>query len=846
MTKIYMNDGWKVRCEDLSWGAEKSAAVLKRSEGWFDVDLPCDIHMPLIAAGIIKEPVKADYSYLCEWTEKKSWWFAKSIQIDEKMLENDVVELVLESLDSEADIFLNGIHLGHHRSAFYPFTQDVKKYLYKGENILLVRVISGVEYYSDKDMAELGEFVATEKAQDRGDRGDARRIFVRKPQYVFGWDWGPRIATCGIMKNVWLEPIKGIAVRSVCSRTLSVRANGNSCDAVLEFEVEVENLHPYSTLEGDVNILVSCDGKVTRGFVEEALLRSGLNYLKVVLTVENARLWWPNGMGEQNLYSVNVTVVSGEFLYTYPEFKIGIKTLNLNMEKLNPSERLFAFEINGKKVFCKGGNWIPADSIYARVTEEKYDMLLREARNANFNMLRIWGGGIYERDIFYEKCDQYGLLIWHDFMFACALYPDNLEWFLAECEKEIDYQTRRLRNHTSIAVWSGNNENHWGATEWLLKSGNPPFYGGFTVYNKIAPRIIRQNCPDIPYWNSSPYGGAQPNSSEIGDRHHWHDCMMNPEMEKRITPEEYDKITSKFISEYGYVGPCKKSSIIEYHGGQPLERGSRIWQLHNNTFEKDTVASGIKKHYTNPDNLDMDEYLLYAGLCQGLMLGYSLEAIRFKNNCHGALFWMYDDCWGETGWTIIDYYLRRKISFYFVKRAFAPLKLILRQYNKTIHVLGINETEKPVSCEIEYGYISFDGQNKDTSKTTIELGPRSRKTVYEFEKGNYDSSKGLICVVPSEESGIDHAVLRQCSFRDMKVPAAALEVYDFKKEGCDIIFRVTCNCYAHAVHFNLDDDIRLSDEYFDLLPGNAKLVRIYEAADRLEEKDIIAVCVAGR
>lgn len=846
MSKFYLKDDWKVRYEDLSWGAERSAAVLNRTEGWLDASLPCDVHMPLIAAGVIKEPTEADYSYLCEWMEKKSWWFRKSIHISEDVLKNDVVELVLESLDAEADIFLNGIHLGHHKSAFYPFTLDVKEFLNAGENTLLVRLTSGVEYYSDNDLAALKNFVATEKIQDRGDRGDARRIFVRKPQYVFGWDWGPRVATCGIMKDAWLEPISGIAVRSVSSRTVSVSKDGKGNNAVLEFEVEVENLHPYSTCDGSVSISLNYSGILVQSAVEEGIFRSGLNYLKVRLEVEDARLWWPNGMGEQNLYTVNATAEAGETVYAYPEFKIGIKTLKLDMERLNPSERLFAFEVNGVKVFCKGGNWIPADCIYARVTDEKYDTLISEARNADFNMLRIWGGGIYERDIFYEKCDEYGLLIWHDFMFACALYPDNLEWFLKEAEKEIDYQTRKLRNHTSIAVWSGNNENHWGATDWLVKSGKPPFYGGFTVYNKIAPRIVKQNCPDIPYWNSSPYGGKEPNGNDVGDRHHWHDCMMNPEMEKRITPQEYDKVTSKFVSEYGYVGPCKKSSIIEYHGGQPMERGSRIWQLHNNTFEKDTVAAGIAKHYTDPEALGLDQYLLYAGLCQGLMLGYSLEAIRFKEDCHGALFWMYNDCWGETGWTIIDYYLKRKISYYFVKRAFAPLKIILRESGDTVRVLGINETAEAVSTEVEYGYVSLDGKSKDTRKKAVVLAPRSRSVVLEFEKGDYDFSNGLLCVIPEAASGIKPEVLRQCSFRELKVPVTDLKVYDFRRDGRDTSFKVTSNCYAHAVHFNLDDGIRLSDEYFDLLPGETREVKIYNAAESLEEKDIRLMCGAVR
>lgn len=841
MLKINLNKEWKLTYENLSWGPEMAPAVLDKKTEWIVCDVPCDVHMPLIEKGIIKEPLEALNCYDCQWMEDKSWWFRKVFTAGEALFEYDTVGLTAESLDAEADIFLNGFHLGHHKSAFYPFEAEVKKHLKPGENTLLIRASSGLEHVSEQDIAAVKNCVSTETDGNRGDRGDKRRAFVRKPQYAYGWDWGPRVATCGIMKDVYIKAYRKIAVNGVhvVTRTADAKQAG------LTVKVQVENLHVFKSFEGTVHAEFLLDGRSAGSADAGVHLRSGFNYVELPVAVEEPALWWPNGMGPQSLYAVRVWVEAQGEVTSYPEFKYGIRTLCLNMDSINSGERLFALEINGVKTFCKGGNWIPADSIYGRVTDEKYDTLIREARDCHFTMLRIWGGGFYEKDIFYEKCDEYGILVWHDFMFACAMYPDNLEWFRTEAERELDYQTRRLRNHSCIALWCGNNENHWGFSEWWIGGKKAELYGGAICYNKIAPAVVERNCPNIPYWNSSPYGGDEPNSNEIGDRHHWNDCTMNSDMSKRITPEEYDKITSKFITEYGYIGPCAKSTIVKYHGGHPVDRDESIWKYHNNTFEKDTVLAGITKHYTDADNLDMESYLLYAGLCQGLMYQYSLEAIRCGRNCWGSLFWMYDDCWGEVGWTIIDYYLKRKPSYYYVKRAFAPVKLILREAEGTVRVVGINETGKPVRFGMEYGYVSFDGNTREVSAIDIELPPFFRDVVFEFRKGSHDFTGGLCHVKPLDTPDVRPAVLRTGDFRTLKTEKAVIRLDNVKKESGNVSFEVSTDVFAHAVHFGLEEGIRFSDEYFDLLPGEGRRVTIFNPPENLRVEDIKPVSVVA-
>jgi beta-mannosidase len=829
--KIDLCSGWKLRYEELEWGIDKAEDVANRTDGWLEAEIPCDVRGILLKYDIIKDPLVGLNCFDSEWIEKKSWWFAKSFRTEKELLEEDIAELVLESLDYGADIFLNGRHIGCRMSSFYPFRQNVQDSLVQGENQLLIRLTTGIERVDSESMKP---YTLSSEEERRTGRGDKRKAFLRKPQYSFGWDWSPRVATCGIMKGVWLECHKKAVIRDahISVKTLSP-------EVVLDIELEVECLTVFSTKEALFEVRLDLNDEIAAGLEFDQLLISGMNYIRLEVPVRDAKLWWPNGMGDQPIYNVKVRMeVEGSA--SIRTFQYGIRTIVLDMPVLRAGERLFAFCINGVRIFCKGANWIPADAVYASVSDEKYEGLVREAKTANFNMLRIWGGGLYERDVFYEACDRNGILIWHDFMFACSEYPDDREWFAGEVEKELDYQTKRLRNHPSIALWCGNNECDWGFYDW----GYNGHYGQ-KIYNYIAPEAVRRNCPGVPYWSGSPCGGENPNGVELGDRHHWFDCMMNPDMQKRIVPEEFDKVGAKFVSEYGYVGPLKKASIQKYMDGAPLDIDGDVWQHHNNTFEKDTVLAGIKYHYRDTEAMDIDSYLLYAGLCQGVMYGYSLEALRFKPECSGALFWMYNDCWGETGWTIIDYYMTRKIPFYFVKRAFEPVKLILREKCGLVQVTGCNDGPGKKELEVEYGFVAFDGGYKSSKTGALVLEPYSRSVVLEFDQLDFDARKGTYFVKAINSSEVTSATLRKLPFRELDIPPASPVIKAAIRSGAQVILTVESKTFTHAVHFRLQDDLRLSDEYFDLLPGEYRDIIVYDEEEKLRFEELKAYFVGA-
>ena len=849
------------------------------------VRLPCDVHVPLIEAGLIPEPLEALNTDACAWVEDRAWWFVNRFDVDAAFLDADRVMLSLDRMDTVAEIFLNDQPIGRHRNAFRPFSMDVLPLLRTGANCLKIRITAGHESVGETDLGPVKPFVCLEGDRSpRPDhpRGDWRRAGLRKPQYAYGWDWGPRLVTCGLGGPVRLVAERLLAIRSVHLRTLSLAwqpaetGMRRPASADLLVAVELDAFPLLSTCEAVLRIDLSHAGSTILSVEQPVCLRSGWNRLEVPVRVASPHLWWPNGMGAPDLHEAAITIDAHlpgpcrgtrfqQAVARQEGIRFGIRTVAVDESPVASSpaveagetERRFVLRINEEPVFCKGGNWIPSDSLYLRISDEKYQTLVEEAARSGYNMLRIWGGGFYETERFHDLCDAAGLLVWQDLMFACSAFPDHLAWFREECAAEITHQAIRLRNHPGLVLWSGNNEIHTAFDGWWEGSDILLPYGGMRIWNDIAPRLLHQFSPDTPYWNSSPYGGLRPGNPSSGDVHHWGECMMNPDMEKRIEPTEFDKVTAKFVSEYGYIGPCRRSSIERYHGGEPVVRDGPVWREHNNTFEKDTVLAGIRKHYLDPDELDLEAYLLYAGLCQGLMYGYSLEALRARPLCAGAIYWMYNDTWGETGWTTIDYYLQRKISFPFVRRAFAPVKLILRpgtedaaSLEKTMPadtgagyvVIGINEADRPVTVRLAYGYVRFDGRHDPLPEREVCLPPRSRGVLFPFRAALPADAhgNGRVAVHPVAVDNTPPRMLPATaatgSFRAWKLPVPQLSIRQVERTASTCSFVVHSDVYAHAVHFGLDERIRLSDEYFDLLPGETRRIVVESAIPLLPDE----------
>lgn len=831
MKKIELNKGWSMHEAPLKWDSKYLGQVNAFTKDWYSCELPVDVRMPLIRENIIKEPLIADYCRESEWIEERSWWFVKHFNGAEVCLDDDIIELVLEGLDSKSDIFINEMWIGTHRSVHYPFICDIKEYIVPGDNVITVRLTSGLEEVSKEDVFELDNAVCIEERNGGKFRGDARRSFVRRPQYTVGWDWGPKVVTIGITGNAFLRSFQKIVIREAKVETLSVGE-----PAILKVMVNVENLDFVGTKECGVIVRLWKEEELcAEKKVENILLTSGYNYIDMEMQVVNAMLWWPSGYGAQPLYRVEIEAVCEQKTTGYPTFQFGIRTVTLDTSPIQGSDRNFTFVVNQKPIYCKGGNWVPNDFIYARVPDNKYKVLIEEAVAANFNMLRVWGGGLYERELFYDLCDRNGILLWHDFMFACSTYPDHHQWFCDEVRNEFDYQTKRLRNHCCMGMFCGTNEVHW-----IFNSVDNPrwniqfryeFQYGLSLANILAKEVIRHNCAGIPYWNSSPYGGRLPNDDSVGDVHRWHNALMSHKMEERIEAKDYDTIAAKFVSEYGFIGPCCESTTQKYMEEAGTDRTTETWHMHCNVFEKGTVDAAIEKNYVDhAAELSLEDYILYGGMVHGLMYGYSLEAMRFKEQCFGGLIWMYNDAWGEVGWTIIDYYLKRKIPFYAVKRALAHRKFTMRLVDGKVVVQGMNDCPEDFMVTAQFGYVSFDGTVRDTRKVLLQVPAGSRIYLLEEKLPDYDYRKGTMMLYIEDET-IDNITLRMDDIRNLTYDTSPVTIVSMENEAENRIVTVTAKGYAHGVYIAGEYDC--SDNYFDLLPGEKKTITVKNAKDKL-------------
>lgn len=831
MKTINLAGPWKLRAEFLDIGPERFQEVLERPEGEFSVyhgklpnafpaktgfltaQVPCDVITPLVESGVIQEPLSGTHTKDCLWIRDLSWWFIRSFQVDEELLQEDRVQLYIEMLDFKADIIINGRPAGHHTNTFCPFCENIKRFLKPGENTIIIRLTSGMEDHYPKD--SISFYCASDNAICD------QRVHTRKPQFTYGWDWCQPVPTCGIGRDIHIEAFTGVRVSASRVDTLELLDN----QARLKFAFELEASDMCASHEALLEYELWDGEKAVCSARRELLLTGGANFFEEDAVLENPRLWWPNGYGAQHLYTLKARCTCKGRTIKAKEKRIGVRTLEIDHSKLADGTRNFFFKINGVRVFCKGGNWVPTDSVYLRTPESSYRVLVDEAKAAGFTMLRMWGGGTYEPDCFYEFCSQDGILLMHDFMYACGYYPDLDPLFLLEAQREADYQTKRLAHYPCMAVWTGNNEIAESYTDWFPEPIKPARFFGEKIFNYIQPQAVHKNSPLIPYMPSSPYfGNPRANQVDDGDVHAWTYLGRDPETKFKFQYEleAFDRMPARFSSEYGFFGAQMESTVRRYHDGQEMVRGGEIWN-HHGEFERkrNAIDGAIDRHLTDFSRLDTQGYLLYSGIMQGCLYAEMAEAMRQKPYGAGDLIWMYNDCWPETGWTIIDYYLTRKISFYFLKRAFAPRKLIIRQSGEGALVTIINETPEPVKAELRCGYMSFTGEVSGVVTKTVEAGAHSWQ---QFPVELDGDLKTGFCFAAAE--GFDTADSLRAYYREYAFPQAALNIEETRQEGEDLLVTVSASAYTPVAYLRASDDrIHYSDNYFKLYPGEKKTIR---------------------
>jgi len=842
MHTLSLNGTWSVRPAAFDCiGEAGAAAVRQATDGWIEARVPGEVHLDLMRAGQMPDPSVGANMPKCRWPEPKSWWYQTVFELDSEVLRHERQQLVFDGLDLYAQVFVNGRLAGESKNAFVPASVDVRRLLQAGRNELLVRLTAGSELALDETRSGQGQAPRPNRAISGavpnpmrdgdlyGHRNWAGKKWLRKPQFSYGWDWVDALPNIGIWRGVRLECRSHAALHDLRMDTLR-----RDDRVALEMDGIVENLHPWAERACILDLEIQApDGAPAARRRYTVRVPPGRMPIRDAIEIPNAQLWWPNGMGDQPLYHVTARLSDGAGApCDERRLAIGLRTMELDRTRLAEGSR-FCFRVNGHEVFCRGGNIGPHDAILARIPDAKYESLVAEAKNANMNMIRINGCSVYEAPAFYDACDRAGILVWHDFMLTCTSYPEENEAFCAAVRAEVEAVVPKLRHHPSIALWCGNNECTQAFRDWWNPDKSKPLdVGGQKLYNQLIPDLCRHLDPHRLCWQGSPAGGDAPNSELDGDCHWWGPFFMNADMNRRIRHETFDGCRARFVSEYGVIGPCHLDSVREYLAPEEMRPDSLAWRMHTNSFEKDTVPAAIRLHYADPEALSVPEYLLYGQMFQAFIHGYAMEALRFrkhdpKDDCQGALIWSYSDCWGETGWSILDYYLRRKASYYWFRRACAPMKVIVRGRGDRLVVRVVNDTLQSVNATVDCGWWRLDGQQKEVESHSVALPANSMRevTVADVPKPEQrDPHQWLYAAVlrGKDNAALDQSVWVLKPYRELARVNPQINV----TRCADGWLEVSSPVFVHAVHTEDHGREVSSDNWFDLLPGVPVRVRV--------------------
>ncbi|MEW6509877.1 MAG: glycoside hydrolase family 2 protein [Bacteroidota bacterium] len=652
-----------------------------KAQEWLPATVPGCVHTDLMANGVTPDPFYGMNELDVRWVESRQWVYRKKFHVPPTLLQHHAVTLVCEGLDTFADIRINGRRAGTTANMFIDHRLNVKRFLKEGENSIEIYFDSPVTHAKALEKREGALRVALEP----------HRVYVRKAQYSFGWDWGPKLTTSGIWRSIFIEAHNVARVAHPFFRLVSVGKEG----AIVEVTANVERFR-----QARLNARISVAGHGTT--LERTIPVRGTR-VHCRLHIQDPKLWWPNGYGDQPMYEGTIVLLRKNDPVSEISVSFALRTVKLIQEK-DQEGRTFIISINGKKIFCKGADWIPNDTFLPRVQNFTYSRLLRLAADAHMNMLRVWGGGVYESDLFYETCDRLGLMVWQDFMFACGEYPES-QWFLTQVDQEVGKTLRRLRNHPSIVVWCGNNE-----CEWLFCNENPgktpDDMTGALIFGKILPHLCRRLDRSRIYWRSSPFGVGFPNDESNGTRHQWQVWSYWEDFHK------YEQDRGRFVAEFGFQAPANRATLEEALHPDHRSPQSPQMEHHNKQVEGPERLYRFQAAHHRVA-VDFGEFIYKAQLVQAEALKRAVEHWRRRKFLTaGSIFWQLNDCWPVSSWAIIDSKLRPKAAYFYAKRFFAPLLVSFRADKTAREVWLTSDIDDPVKGVLHLSLDSFEGETR--------------------------------------------------------------------------------------------------------------------------------------
>ena len=670
-----LNQGWTLTGDTLAINMQ--------------VDVPSVVQQSLYENGIIPHPYLGTVENDLLWISDHPWNYTLRFDVDKEMLENYCVELVFEGLDTYADVKLNGEKLFFTDNQFRTWKKWVNDYLKEKDNLLEVHFIR-------YDSTQLALY------EQHQPRLPEKYAVSRKAPYQHGWDWAPKYKNVGIWKPVKLVAREWNGAWLEGAYIVTEAANADSANLWLNLDIYSDMYSALVEVELIVNQL--------KTYKVEEVLREEYQHKYIPITIEHPQLWWPNEMGEQPLYDFEVRLLKEGKLLDSKTFKSGIKTFEM-VDEPDSIGRAFYFKVNGVPFFAKGANYVPEEMIETWINADNTLALLRQAKDAHFNMLRVWGGGIYPSDDFFNICDSLGILVWQDFMYAGTMYPYDETFIYKNVRIEAEEQVKRLASHPSLALWCGGNEisegyYNWGwqkSLNWSEEDDKAIKAGYDALFESLLPQVIDKFDGTRPYWPSSPSKGwGRPESLTEGDVHYWGVWWGEQPYEM------YREKVGRFNSEYGYQSYPDYSTLQKIAQGEELSKDAEVIAAHQKHARgTQLIDDFIQRYYPDVQPKDFEEYVHLSQLSQAYGMEIAIEAHRTAKPYNmGTLYWQLNDAWPVTSWSSIDYYGNPKVFHERLKTLYAPVLLSLDRKDYGVFVTSdlmrsIDGTLTVAVCDLE-------------------------------------------------------------------------------------------------------------------------------------------------
>ena len=765
-----------------------------------DMQIPGTVLSGLLAAGKIKDPfyrTNEDATRALFW---KDYVFTRTFDVDEELLAQQHIVLVCEGLDTLAEISINGTFLAKTDNMHRTWKFQAKKLLHPGKNEIQIVFRSVLRFIEDYPYEAHKKINYIPCGSMKGNQ------LLRKAHSMFGWDWGPQTIDAGIFRDIYLQGysharIEDIRIHQQHAKNVSVQTSITLSESVPGQKLCVELSEDGADKPLQTKLCkTNADGVAAVDFV-----------------IENPKLWWPNDYGDQPLYIVRTTLLDedGISLESITR-RIGLRTLTISQEKDEWGNE-FAFCVNGVKIFTRGGNYIPDDCLYTRITEKKLDYILESCRRAHFNCVRVWGGGYYPSDAFYDLCDEKGLIVWQDLMYACNVY-DVTDAFAENCRQETYDNVRRLRHHASLGLWCGNNEiesawDHWGD----FQKETPYLRADYIrLFEEVLPKAVQEADGETFYWHSSPSSGGcfdNPDDANRGDTHYW-DVWHG---QKPFT--DYRKYFFRFCSEFGFQSfPCAKTV-----NSFTLEDDRNIFSRVMESHQKNDAANGKMLYYLS-ENLRYPKdltHLLYASqVLQGMAIKYGVDHWRRnRGRCMGTLYWQINDDWPAPSWSSIDYFGRWKALHYMAQKFYAPHAVSMTLEDHRCHVYFSNESFETTEYSLTLSIRDLSGNVLETYETKGNSPAFSAIETAVVDICSWEDQKDdvfLEAVIHTKDQKVlkDVETLVPYKYLNLKNPVISTEA---KETNDAFILHISSDCFAPFVALDFDDaDVIFSDNFFHL------------------------------